>query len=141
MISTEGPSPGTVYLYDTASMSPHVLSHEVTSSGFGTRVETSWLRSTKNKPVLMIGGTQGFILVWPDGRPSFDDVDLGFDVDVEDAGHGEGQERGRDVQLQRDKKSEVEEEREDDSVFDITTNMHVGEDTFQHKRANDALLP
>jgi hypothetical protein len=141
MITTEGPSPGTVYLYDTLTHSPRALSPEVASGGFGARVESSWLPLMSNKPSIMLGGTQGFMLIWPEGRPSLDDVDLGFDVDLEDvtagheSGHGDVVIRlQRDAEIGKGENGGETTAVEEDSVFHITTNVHLGDDTFQHKR-------
>jgi len=74
----------------------------------------------------MLGGQQGFMLVWPDGKK--DDMFAEESEsrkasmwDVGSQGNGEHGEHGE----------------EEDSVFDITTGLQaaeLGEDTFHNKR-------
>ena len=110
-----------VHLYDASANRAHILTVSPATTSMGPRLETSWLPQSR---VLMLGGQQGFMLVWPDGRKAAASAD------------------GADSELQEgERQYEVEQgggkEEEDDSVFDITTGLQaaeLGEDTFHNKR-------
>jgi len=132
-----------VHLYDAATNGAHVLAVPIntkdsTGTSMAPRIDASWL--PRSGRALMLGGQQGFMLVWPEGKED--------DMSAEESklrewsgemGEGRRQEDGmnRGNGLSRGNGKEENEEEEEDSVFDITTGLQaaeLGEDTFHNKR-------
>ena len=87
----------------------------------GPRVDATWLPHSR---ALMLGGQQGYMLVWPDGR------EMARSAEEPESELQEGE---RQYGLEPGQRKEEE----DNSVFDITTGLQaaeLGEDTFHNKR-------
>jgi len=117
-----------VHLYDAATNHAHILAvptnTDTTAGSMGPRTDASWL--PRSSGVLMLGGQQGFMLVWPDGRADATSAEESMPQAIST---GEDERQGN--------RNNEENGMEEDSVFDITTGLQaaeLGEDTFHNKR-------
>jgi len=129
-----------IHLYDAATNGAHILTvptntntNDTTASSMGPRVDASWI--PRSGGVLMLGGQQGFMLVWPDGKK---DLMSAEELGLQGTSTEEDLRQGNGVNGKNGKNEESGEHgEEEDSVFDITTGLQaaeLGEDTFHNKR-------